>query len=474
MWSTHQQPGSKNPLGHGFFIFFLPVDFFSDKLRSPGRQTALSLSSVRLPGEGRRAWNRLISLYLPGEKQTLVWDFRQRGSALVSYYFCFQSFFFVCNTKRANADHLIIVLRRELPGFENVTQYSYKELRNATDDFSITNKIGEGGFGSVYKGRLKNGKTIAIKVLSSESRQGVREFLNELAVISNILHENLVNIHGCCVEGNHRILVYDYLENNSLAQTLLGGGHSSIQFSWKARKRICIGIARGLAFLHETVQPHIVHRDIKASNVLLDRDLTPKISDFGLAKLLPGNVSHISTRVAGTIGYLAPEYAIRGQLTRKADIYSFGVLLLEIVSGRNHTNTRLPYEDQFLVERTWTLYKHGELESIVDASLNGDFDANEACKFLKVGLLCAQDNPKLRPSMSTVVNMLVGEIDIDSFQITEPGLISDFMDLKVRDNNQNPAMNFLSPITSPPTASPLSSGDTMHATMAFTEIVDRA
>ncbi|CAL9122774.1 unnamed protein product [Musa textilis] len=249
--------------------------------------------------------------------------------------------------------------------------------------------------------------------------------------VSSIAHENLVRLYGCCVEGDNRILVYEYLENNSLAHTLLGGGHSTIQFSWETRSMICIGVARGLAFLHEEVRPRIVHRDIKASNVLLDSHLTPKISDFGLAKLLPPNTTHVTTRVAGTIGYLAPEYAIHGQLTRRADTYSFGVLLLEIVSGRCNTNTRLPYEDQFLLERTWALYERGELLSIVDTSLGDDFDAEEACRFIKIALVCTQDAPRLRPSMPAVVRMLRGESNV-STEITKPGLITDLMDLKVR------------------------------------------
>ncbi|XVE63210.1 hypothetical protein DITRI_Ditri07aG0001400 [Diplodiscus trichospermus] len=319
---------------------------------------------------------------------------------------------------------------------QNVKFYTYKELRIATGDFSPANKIGEGGFGSVYRGRLRNGKIAAIKVLSAESRQGVREFVTEIKVISEIEHENLVKLYGCCVEDNQRILVYNYLENNSLAQTLLGSGSSNIQFNWKTRYKICIGIAHGLAFLHHEVDPYIVHRDIKASNILLDRDLTPKISDFGLAKLIPANMTHVSTRVAGTIGYLAPEYAIRGQLTRKADIYGFGVLLIEIVSGRCNTNTQLPAEEQYLLERTWNLYERRELVGLVDESLNGDFDAEEACRFLKVGLLCTQDTPKLRPYMSSVVKMLTGEKDVDEKKITKPGLISDFMDLKVRSSEK--------------------------------------
>ncbi|CAK9157795.1 unnamed protein product [Ilex paraguariensis] len=367
----------------------------------------------------------------------------------------------------------------ELSGIHKVTFYSYKELRIATDDFSPANKIGEGGFGSVYKGRLKNGKIAAIKVLSPESRQGVREFLTEIKVISDIEHENLVKLYGCCVEENQRILVYNYLENNNLAQTLLGGGHSSIQFSWRTRVRVCIGVARGLAYLHEEVRPHIVHRDIKASNILLDKDLTPSISDFGLAKLIPVNMTHVSTRVAGTIGYLAPEYAIRGQLTRKADIYSFGVLLIEIVSGRCNTNTRLPVEEQYLLERTWKLYERRELVGLVDTSLNGDFDAEVACRFLKIGLLCTQDTPKLRPSMSKVVKMLIGQIDVDDNEITKPGLISDFMDLKIRTTPQTkPDVNKvpynISSSLDNQDNSTMTSGTSSQATMTFTVSYDQS
>ncbi|KAI0527146.1 hypothetical protein KFK09_002744 [Dendrobium nobile] len=342
-----------------------------------------------------------------------------------------------------------------IPGNSKVKIYTYKELRQATNDFSPSNKIGEGGFGCVYKGRLKNGKVVAIKVLSSASKQGVHQFLNEISMISNIIHENLVSLYGCCVEGNQRILVYNYLENNSIAKMLFGGSDSKVHFNWKTRTKICIGVARGLAFLHEEVSPHIVHRDIKASNILLDKDLTPKISDFGLAKSLPSNMSHVSTRVAGTIGYLAPEYAIFGQLTRKADIYSFGVLLLEIISGRLNTNTRLPFEDQFLLERVWALYEKGELESIIDTSLGSDFNAEEAYRFLLVGLLCTQDSPKLRPSMSSIVKMLAGDVDVNSFHITKPGMITDFMDLKVRKSDQHLSTKMLSPIVSPYAASPL-------------------
>ncbi|KAK4386846.1 Cold-responsive protein kinase [Sesamum angolense] len=337
----------------------------------------------------------------------------------------------------------------ELSGVHNVHLYSYKELRIATDDFSPVNKIGEGGFGSVFKGKLRNGQMAAIKVLSSESRQGVREFLTEIQVISDIEHENLVKLYGCCVEGNQRILVYNYLENNSLAHTLLGGRHGNLNFGWRMRAKICIGVAKGLAYLHEEVRPHIVHRDIKASNILLDLDMTPKISDFGLAKLIPPNMTHVSTRVAGTI-------------------------------GRSNTNTRLPIDEQYILERTWKLFERKELVALVDTSLNGDYDAEQACRFLKIGLLCTQDSPKLRPSMSNVVRMLTGERAFDDRTITKPGLISDFMDLKIR-NDPKPQMetnhtssDYNSSGSNTLEHTTLTSVPSSHATTVFTPVYDRS
>lgn len=383
--------------------------------------------------------------------------------------------------KRAESAVTTSDVDEEFAAVQNVKLYTYKELRDATDDFCPTNKIGEGGFGSVYRGKLKHGKIAAIKVLSAESQQGVNEFLTEIKVISDIQHENLVKLLGCCAEGKHRILVYNYMENNSLAQALLGSGMCNIEFDWQIRSRICIGIARGLAFLHEEVHPHIVHRDIKASNILLDKDLTPKISDFGLAKLMPANVTHVSTRVAGTLGYLAPEYAVRGQLTRRADIYSFGVLLVEIVSGRNNTNKRLPIGERYLLDRTWEYYQRGELVALVDQSLDSKCDVDEACRFLKIGLLCTQDAPKLRPIMSTVVKMLTGEISIDETKITAPGLISDLSDLKVWDShNDRPSAktassdpNIFSSSDSVKNST-FSSRESTGATFNFTSVYERS
>ncbi|EES14682.1 hypothetical protein BDA96_07G074300 [Sorghum bicolor] len=313
----------------------------------------------------------------------------------------------------------------ENEGGSKVKIFSYHEMRKATHDFSRANKIGEGGFGSVFRGKLKDGTIVAVKVLSASSRQGIREFVTELTAISDIVHENLITLVGCCAEGSHRILVYNYIENNSLSYTLLGSGRSNIRFNWRARVKIAVGVARGLAYLHEEIRPPIIHRDIKASNILLDKDLTPKISDFGLARLLPPNATHVSTRVAGTIGYLAPEYAVRGQVTKKSDIYSFGVVLLEIVTGRCNHNSRLPQGDQFLLERIWTYYEQRKLEEIIDAEVGEDLNVEEACRFLKVGLLCTQDAMKLRPNMANIVLMLIGEKEVSMDRVTKPAVIGD-------------------------------------------------
>ncbi|GJZ74205.1 cold-responsive protein kinase 1-like protein [Tanacetum coccineum] len=359
----------------------------------------------------------------------------------------------------------------ELLDVENMRLYTYKDLQIATRYFSPESKIGEGGFGSVYKGTLKDGLVVAIKVLSDESRQGVREFLTEITVISDIQQENLVKLHGYCVEENHRILVYGYLKNGSLDKTLLGSGLCSIKFTWEIRRKICIGVAKGLAYLHEEIQPHIIHRDIKASNILLDEDFTPKISDFGLAKLFPSHLTHVSTRIAGTQGYLAPEYAIRGQLTRKADIYSFGILLLEIVTGRPNQNRLLPVEEQYLLERVWQLSREGNLEISVDTTIGEDVDIDEACRYLKIGLLCTQSIPKSRPSMSDVMKMLNGEMDVTDTDVSDPGLLSELMSTKTTKNNTSAT----SSSTSGKQVDSTMCGDTTtsYANMSFTAITYR-
>ncbi|RYR50523.1 hypothetical protein Ahy_A07g037153 isoform B [Arachis hypogaea] len=243
------------------------------------------------------------------------------------------------------------------------TIFTLRQIRAATNNFDRAFKIGQGGFGPVYKGVLSDGTRIAVKQLSDKSVQGNREFINEIGMISALRHPYLVKLYGFCMEEDQLLLVYEYMENNSLAHALFDGNYdrkTELRLDWQTRQRICVGIAKGLAYLHGESRLKIVHRDIKATNVLLDKDLNPKISDFGLAKLDEQNKTHISTRIAGTYGYIAPEYAMHGYLTDKADVYSFGIVALEIVSGKSNTLTNPTDEFFSLLDWIETLLKiHG-------------------------------------------------------------------------------------------------------------------
>ncbi|CAJ1805190.1 unnamed protein product [Sphenostylis stenocarpa] len=319
-------------------------------------------------------------------------------------------------------------------------KFSYNSLRSATEDFHPSSKIGGGGYGVVYKGVLRDGTQVAIKSLSVESKQGTREFMTEIDIIANIRHPNLVGLIGCCIEGSHRILVYEFMENNSLASSLLGSKSKYVALDWPKRAAICCGTASGLCFLHEEAQPSIVHRDIKASNILLDGNFNPKIGDFGLAKLFPDNVTHVSTRVAGTVGYLAPEYALLGQLTKKADVYSFGILMLEIISGKS--SSRAAFEADYLVlvewvgtyiqfptrgeivttqQQAWKLKEENRLLDLVDSELS-DYDESEVYRFLVVALFCTQSGAQHRPNMKQVLKMLSKEVHLNEKALTEPGV----------------------------------------------------
>ncbi|KAH9779301.1 putative leucine-rich repeat receptor-like serine/threonine-protein kinase [Citrus sinensis] len=307
-------------------------------------------------------------------------------------------------------------LEQELKGVDLLTgSFTLRQIKAATNNFAPDNKIGEGGFGPVYKGHMADGTVVAVKQLSSKSKQGNREFVNEIGMISALQHPNLVKLHGCCIEGNQLLLIYEYMENNSLARALFGPEAHRLKLDWPTRHRICVGIARGLAYLHEESRLKIVHRDIKATNVLLDKDLNPKISDFGLAKLDEEDNTHISTRVAGTFGYMAPEYAMRGYLTDKADVYSFGIVALEIVSGRSNSSCK-PKEDIFyLLDWALILKAQGNLMELVDKRLGSNFDKEQVMVMINVALLCTDVSSTSRPSMSSVVSMLEGRADVQDF-----------------------------------------------------------
>ncbi|XP_042430867.1 probable LRR receptor-like serine/threonine-protein kinase At1g53440 isoform X1 [Zingiber officinale] len=301
----------------------------------------------------------------------------------------------------------------ELKGLELQTGYfTLKQIKAATRNFDPENKIGEGGFGPVYKGVLPEGSIIAVKQLSSKSRQGNREFVNEIGMISALQHPNLVKLYGCCIEGNQLLLIYEYMENNSLARALFGPLKYRLNLEWQTRRNICIGIARGLSYLHEESRLKIVHRDIKATNILLGKDLNAKISDFGLARLDEEENTHISTRIAGTIGYMAPEYAMRGYLTDKADVYSFGVVTLEIVSGISNTNYRPKEEFVYLLDWAYVLQEQGNLLELVDQSLGSNYSKEEALQMLELSLVCTNPSPTLRPAMSSVISMLEGKMPV--------------------------------------------------------------
>ncbi|XP_062161777.1 probable LRR receptor-like serine/threonine-protein kinase RFK1 isoform X2 [Alnus glutinosa] len=314
--------------------------------------------------------------------------------------------------------------------------FTLQQIKAATNDFDSANKVGEGGFGPVFKGQLPDGTVIAVKQLSSKSKQGNREFLNEIGVISCLKHPNLVKLHGCCIEGEQLLLVYEYMENNSLARALFGPENSQLKLDWPTRLKICIGIARGLAFLHEESVLKIVHRDIKASNVLLDGDMNPKISDFGLAKLDEEEKTHISTRVAGTIGYMAPEYALWGYLTYKADVYSFGVVALEILGGKNNNNYMPSDKCVCLLDRACHLQQTGNLMKLIDERLGSEVNQKEAEIMVKVALLCTNASSSLRPTMSEVVGMLEGRMTVPEV-IPEPSTYREDLRFKaMRDLHQ--------------------------------------
>ncbi|KAM3748457.1 hypothetical protein ACB098_05G110500 [Castanea mollissima] len=307
--------------------------------------------------------------------------------------------------------------------------FTLKQIKAATDDFDSANKIGEGGFGPVYKGQLPDGTVIAVKQLSSKSKQGNREFLNEIGMISCVQHPNLVKLHGCCIDGEQLLLVYEYMENNNLARALFGPEINQLKLDWPTRLKICIGIARGLAFLHEESRIKIVHRDIKATNVLLDGDLNPKISDFGLAKLDEEEKTHISTRVAGTIGYMAPEYALWGHLTYKADVYSFGVVALEVLSGKSNNNYMPSDNCVCLLDQACHLQQTGNLMKLIDESLGSEVNVKEAEILVKVALMCTNASASLRPTMSEVVSMLEGRMTVPDM-IPGPSTYSDDLRFK--------------------------------------------
>ncbi|KAL4291687.1 hypothetical protein GQ457_14G010710 [Hibiscus cannabinus] len=292
---------------------------------------------------------------------------------------------------------------QEFPSFRLDT------LHAATNHFSDDNKLGQGGFGPVYKGTLANGEEIAVKRLSRTSGQGLVEFKNEIMLIARLQHRNLVKLLGCCLEKNEKLLVYEFMPNGSLDVFLFDSSFAA-QLDWQKRFGIIKGIARGIMYLHEDSRLKIIHRDLKASNVLLDHRMNPKISDFGMARIFGEDKNDaITNRVVGTYGYMAPEYAMRGLFSIKSDVFSFGVLLLEIISGRKNNSSHFAENGESLLTFAWKLWSEGEGMDLIDQLLVGSCVASEVLKCIHIGLLCVQGYPTDRPTMSSVVIMLASD-----------------------------------------------------------------
>ncbi|GJN11427.1 hypothetical protein PR202_ga29621 [Eleusine coracana subsp. coracana] len=286
--------------------------------------------------------------------------------------------------------------------------FSFETLAAATGDFSGANKLGEGGFGHVYKGTLPTGEEIAVKRLSRSSGQGLEEFKNEVILIAKLQHRNLVKLLGCCIQGEEKILVYEYMPNKSLDAFLFDPARRSL-LDWNTRLHVIEGIARGLLYLHRDSRLRVVHRDLKASNILLDRDMNPKISDFGMARIFGGDDQNqvVNTnRVVGTLGYMSPEYAMEGLFSVRSDMYSFGILVLEIISGQKNSSFHHMEGSLNIVGYAWQLWNAGRGEELIDPAIQAACPAREALRCLHLALLCVQDHACDRPDIPYVVMAL--------------------------------------------------------------------
>ncbi|CAO2842764.1 unnamed protein product [Amaranthus hypochondriacus] len=309
--------------------------------------------------------------------------------------------------RRQNSRHEDVTSRE----FGDLPMFEFEKLANATDNFQEKNKLGKGGFGPVYKGKLEDGQEIAVKRLSKVSGQGLQEFMNEVLVISKLQHRNLVKLLGCCVEGEEKLLVYEYMPNKSLDALLFDLSHKKL-LDWRKRFNIILGICRGLLYLHRDSKLRIIHRDLKASNILLDGNLNSKISDFGMARIFGDNeVQGDTKRICGTYGYMSPEYAMEGQFSEKSDVFSFGVLLLEIVSGRRNSSFR-DEESLSLLCHAWKLWNEDDIFALIDPTISESVYLTEILRCLQLGLLCVQEFPQDRPSISNVLCMIENELTV--------------------------------------------------------------
>ncbi|XP_052183391.1 L-type lectin-domain containing receptor kinase S.4-like [Diospyros lotus] len=290
-------------------------------------------------------------------------------------------------------------------------RFSYKELKQATRGFRDKQLLGFGGFGRVYKGTLPNSEThVAVKRISHESKQGLREFVSEIASIGRLRHRNLVQLLGWCRRRGDLLLVYDYMPNGSLDKYIFE--EPRMILSWAQRLKIIKDVAYGLLYLHEEWEQTVIHRDIKAGNVLLDSELNGRLGDFGLAKLYERGSNPSTTRVVGTLGYLAPELARTGKPTASSDVFAFGALMLEVVCGRRPVEAKALPEELILVDWVWENWREGAVLEVVDSRLDGEYDETEVVVAVKLGLMCSNNGPGRRPTMRQVVRYLEGEVGL--------------------------------------------------------------
>ncbi|GMY12670.1 G-type lectin S-receptor-like serine/threonine-protein kinase At1g11330 [Fagus crenata] len=352
------------------------------------------------------------------------------AAVIVGTVFIFICTYFLWRWMSKHKDNLNQVEVQEIPLF------NFEMLAGATNNFHESNKLGQGGFGPVYRGKLLDEQEIAVKRLSRTSAQGLEEFMNEVVVISKLQHRNLVRLLGCCVEGEERMLIYEYMPNKSLDAFIFDPPKDEL-LDWRKRFNIIEGICRGLLYLHRDSRLRIIHRDLKASNILLDKELNPKISDFGTARIFHSNEDQANTRrVIGTYGYMSPEYAIEGQFSEKSDIFSFGVLLLEIVSGRRNTSFYYDEKSVSLLGLAWELWTAENIVALIDPMISEPCFEMEILRCIHVGLLCVQELAKDRPIAYVVVSMLKSEI-VDLPRPNKPAFIERQIALDIESSQRN-------------------------------------
>ncbi|KAI9397298.1 hypothetical protein POPTR_003G023000v4 [Populus trichocarpa] len=383
---------------NGSFSLFTPISFNGNKLNPLPASPPPSLT----PPPGASNGNSAIGAIAGGVAAGAALLFA--GPAIVLAYW----------RRRKPQDHFFDVPAEEDPEVHlgQLKRFSLRELQVATDNFSSKNILGRGGFGKVYKGRLADGSLAAVKRLKEERTQGGElQFQTEVEMISMAVHRNLLRLQGFCMTPTERLLVYPFMVNGSVASCLRERTESQPPLDWPKRKRIALGSARGLAYLHDHCDPKIIHRDVKAANILLDEEFEAVVGDFGLAKLMDYKDTHVTTAVRGTIGHIAPEYLSTGKSSEKTDVFGYGVMLLELITGQRAFDlARLANDDDvMLLDWVKGLLKDKKLEMLVDADLQGIYTDDEVEQLIQVALLCTQSSPMERPKMSEVVRMLEGD-----------------------------------------------------------------